>query len=156
MQQPPVSLQNLTPAEKERVIEAAQKKMARGIGIFLVPFFLLGALLFYINFNYIELGLDNDNLHAFINVTLVFLTILPARLFINTVLRYRKALNAWQKKVFHGKVSGKSGKIILINGQKVKLTEELAARLKTGDEAIIEVNSQDAYPLNVAVINKPD
>src|SRR5574337_508313 len=102
MEHKPVQLENLADDEKKIVIEAAQKNMTRGIGIFLVPFFVLGFLLFYINNHYMGLGLTNENLRSVINVVLAIVTVLSARLFVNTVLRLRKARAAWQKKVFRG------------------------------------------------------
>ena len=115
MQHPPVSLENLSEEEKNVLVEHARKGIVRGAIFFLTPFFVFGFLMFYVNNHYMDLGLDKqENLRATINVLLVVLTILPARLFVNTVLRFRKANNAWQKKVFRGTVTNKEGRTIFI------------------------------------------
>lgn len=153
MHHPPISLENLTEQEKDLIIGAAKKKMIRGIGFYLVPFVVFGYLMFYVNNHYMSLGLDEkENLRSFINVMIVLLTILPARLFVNTVLRYRKALNAWQKKVFRGKITGKEGRSVFIAGQKLKLSPEQASTVNVDDEVIIGVSNVDDLVLSVDVL----
>jgi hypothetical protein len=155
MQQPPISLENLTGAEKEQIVQAAQKNLVRGIGIFLVPFFIMVFVLFYLNNHWMSLGMENGDLRGYLNVALVLVTVFPARLFVNTIVRFRKSQSAWQKKIFRGKISSKNGRVIVIANQKVKLTPELAEKINAGDEAIVAINHSDNYPLYVEKISKP-
>lgn len=155
MQHPPVSLENLSEEEKNVLVEHARKGIVRGAIVFLLPFFIFGFLMFYVNNHYMELGLDKqENLRAFINVMLVLLTILPARLFVNTVLRFRKANNAWQKKVYRGTVNRKEGRTILVGNHKVRVTAEQAASVHTGDEVTVSIASAGDFPLGVEAVKK--
>lgn len=155
MQHPPVSLENLSEEEKNVLVESARKGIVRGAVFFLVPFLVFGFLMFYVNNHYMALGLDKkDDLRGFINVMLVLLTILPARLFVNTVLRFRKASNAWQKKVYRGTVNRKEGRTLLVGNHKVKVTAEQAASVNTGDEVAVSIASAGDFPLGVEVVKK--
>ena len=157
MQHPPVSLENLSEQEKIVLVEDARKGIVRGIFFFLIPFGIFGFLMFYVNNHYMGLGLDKqENLRATINVLLVVLTILPARLFVNTVLRFRKANNAWQKKVFRGTVTNKEGRTIFIGHHKVKVTAQQAAPVNNGDEVMISIASAGDYPLGVEIVKKEE
>lgn len=154
MQQPPITLVNLSEAEKDKIAEVSQRNMVRGITLYIIPFLLFGALIWYVNLNYVQLGLEQrDTLREWINVGLVFLTILPARLFVNVILRHRKATNAWQKKVFRGKITSKDGKIITLVNQKIKLSEEEAARVKTGDDVILSISTTGEVILELEILN---
>ncbi len=141
MQQPPVSLVNLSQEEKDKVAALAQRDLVRGALIYLIPFVVFITAVIYINQNYLTLGLEDPNVRSFLNIGLVFLAILPARLFVNVVLRYRKSLNAWQKKVIRGKVVDKQGKMIFVSNQKVRLDEANAAKVKTGDEVVVSLST---------------
>jgi hypothetical protein len=141
MQQPPVSLVNLSEEEKDKVAALAQRSLVRGSVMYLIPFFVFGFLVWYVNHHHVSLGLSDPNVRSFLNIGLVFLAILPARLFVNVVLRYRKSLNAWQKKVIRGKVVDKQGKVIFVSNQKIRLDEANAARVKTGDEVVVSLST---------------
>ncbi len=155
MIQPPIQLVNLSQEEKDRIAVLSQKKMVRGITMFLIPFVVFGCLVAYINLNYEKIGLgDKPELRSWLNVILVFLTILPARLFVNVLLRHRKAINAWQKKVIKGKIQAKEGKIITLVNQKVKLDAIQAEKVKPGDDVIVSVMPNGDFVLDIEIINK--
>ncbi len=155
MIQPPIQLVNLSQEEKDRIATLSQKKMVRGITIFLIPFVVFGALVAYVNLEYEKLGLnDNPELRSWLNVILVFLTILPARLFVNVLLRHRKAINAWQKKVIKGKIQAKEGKLITVVNQKVKLDAPQAEKVKVGDDVILSIMPGGDFVLDIDVITQ--
>lgn len=153
MHHPPVSLEALSEQEKDKMLVAAKKRINQGVIFYLVPFVVFGYAIFYVNNHYMGLGLDQrENLRSFINVLMVIGCILPARLFVNTVLRYRKSANAWQKKVFRGKIQAKEGRTVTIANQRLKLTTEMAAQLKVDDEVILAVSTVDQMPLSLDVL----
>ena len=154
MIQPPISLVNLTQEEKDHIAAISQKNMVRGITMYLIPFLLCGMAVAYENTHYEKFGLgDNPDLRSWVNVGLVFLTILPARLFVNVILRHRKVTNAWQKKVIKGKIQAKDGKIITLVNQKVKLSAEQAEKVKAGDDVIVSAMPGGEFVLSVEVIS---
>lgn len=153
MIQPPISLVNLTQEEKDRIAAISQKNMMRGITMYLIPFLVCGALVAYENTHYEKFGLgDKPDLRSWVNVGLVFLTILPARLFVNVILRHRKVINAWQKKVIKGKIQSKDGKIITLVNQKVKLSAEQAEKVKVGDDVIVSAMPGGEFVLDVEIV----
>lgn len=153
MIQPPIQLVNLTQEEKDRIAVISQKKMVRGITMYLIPFVVFGFLVAYSNYYSERFGLtDKPELRSWVNVLLVFLTLLPARLFVNVLLRHRKAVNAWQKKVMKGKIQAKDGKIITLVNQKVKLDAEQAAKVKVGDEVILSVMPNGDFVLDIDIV----
>jgi hypothetical protein len=153
MIQPPITLVNLTQEEKDRIAELSQKNMVRGITMYLIPFVVFGFLVGYENMHYEKFGLaDRPELRSWVNVGLVFLTLLPARLFVNVLLRHRKAINAWQKKLIKGKIQAKDGKIITLVNQKVKLNAEQAEKVKVGDDVIVSVMTSGDFVLEVQVL----
>lgn len=154
MNQPPISLVNLAEEEKDRIADLSQKNLVRGITMYLIPFVLFGFLLGYENVYYEKFGLeDKPDLREWLNVGLVFLAILPARLFVNVLLRHRKAVNAWQKKVIRGKITDINGKIITLVNQKVKLGTEEAAKLKVDDEVIVSLLPSGDVVLGVEILH---
>ncbi|MEO5643222.1 MAG: hypothetical protein ABIQ40_15210 [Bacteroidia bacterium] len=153
MIQPPVQLVNLSQEEKDRIAELSQKKMVRGITMYLIPFVVFGFLVAYENLHYEQFGLaDKPELRSWVNVGLVFLTLLPARLFVNVLLLHRKATNAWQKKVMKGKIQAKDGKMITLVNQKVKLTQAQADKVNTGDDVILAVMPNGDFVLDIEVV----
>lgn len=149
----PVSLENLTEAEKDRIVNEAQKGIRTGLFLYIIPFLVFGFAIYYINMHYITLGLKpHENWHSAINVSLVILCILPARLFVNTVLRFRKASNSWQKKTIRGKVVSKKGRVILVAGQKIRLDANQAASVKTGDDVIASISVALDYTLSFEIL----
>lgn len=153
MIQPPIQLVNLTQEEKDRISVISQKKMVRGITMYLIPFVVFGFLVWYTNQYYDKFNLgDKPELRSWINVALVFLTLLPARLFVNVLLRHRKATNAWQKKVFKGKIQAKDGKIITLVNQKIKLDAEQAAKVNVGDEVVCAAMPSGDFVLDIDVV----
>ena len=150
MRQPPVSLVNLSNAEKEILAEASQRKLVKGITLYLIPFILFGTVVALVNVYNEKLGLyDSPNLREWLNVGLVFLTILPARLFVNVLLRHRKIVNAWQKKIIRGKILAKDGKIITVANQKIKLSAEEAAKWNVNDYVIISASTTGDFIFSV-------
>jgi hypothetical protein len=142
MRQPPISLVNLSDEEKERYAEASQRKMVKGITMYLIPFVLFGFITAYVNIYSEKVGLyDHPDLREWLNLALVIITILPARLFVNVILRNRKAGNAWQKKLIRGKIMAKDGKSILVAGEKIKLSPEELAKWNVNDYVIISAST---------------
>jgi hypothetical protein len=155
MNQPPISLVNLSEKEKDKAAEISQKKLVRGITMYLIPFVLFGFLVAYVNVHYEKFGLDDKpDLREWINVGLVFLTILPARLFVNVLLRHRKAVNAWQKKVIRGKITNIKGNVITLVNQKIKLHAEDLSKVKVDDEVIVSALPSGDIILSVEIISK--
>jgi hypothetical protein len=153
MIQPPIQLVNLTQEEKDRIAEISRKKMVRGITMYLIPFVVFGFLVAYENLHYDQFGLgDKPELRSWINVALVFLTLLPARLFVNVLLRHRKAINAWQKKVIKGKIQAKDGKVITLVNQKVKLDRHQAEKVKVGDDVIVSMMPSGDFVLDIDIV----
>ncbi|CAN5427787.1 hypothetical protein BH09BAC5_BH09BAC5_02530 [soil metagenome] len=153
MRQPPITLVNLTPEEKERIEEISRKQMVRGITIYLIPFIIFGFLVGYTNVFYEKFGMgENPDLRGWVNVGLVFLTILPARLFVNVILRRKKVMNAWQKKVIRGVIQAKEGKIITAVNQKIKLSAEQADKVKTGDNVIVSAMPGGEFVLDIEIL----
>ena len=153
MIQPPITLVNLTQEEKDRIAAISQKNMVRGITMYLIPFLVFGTLVAYTNLHYEKFGLgDKPDLRSWVNVGLVFLTILPARLFVNVILRHRKVTNAWQKKVIKGKIQAKDGKIITLVNQKVKLDAEQAEKVKVGDDVVVSVMPGGEFVLDIEIV----
>lgn len=149
----PISLENLSESEKDLIVSEAQKGIKMGLLLYMLPFLLFGYAMFYVNNHYMSLGLaENENLRSFINVSLVILTILPARLFVNTILRYRKASNSWQKKMIRGKVVSKNGKTIVVAGQKIKLNETQAQSVKVDDQVIAAVSVALEYTISLDIV----
>ena len=149
MKHPPISLANLSDEEKEKYAAASQKQMVKGITMYIVPFVVFGFCVWYVNIHYDNIGLTDPDLRGWISVILVFLTILPARFFVNVMIRHRKATNAWQKKIFRGKVLSKEGNIIMINSQKIKLTKEYADKVKVGDDVKLSLSTVGDFVFNV-------
>jgi hypothetical protein len=156
MIQPPVALVNLTQEEKDRIAVISQKSIKRGLLIYFIPFVVFGALVAYINVNSIEIGIvDKPNLHGTLNVVLAILSLLCARLFVNVIMAHQKAINAWQKKVIKGKIQSKEGKIITVANQKVKLDNEQAQKVNTGDDVIVSVMPGGEFVLNIDIVAAP-
>jgi hypothetical protein len=134
MQKAPIALENLTEAEKDIIANAAYAKMKLSLMIYIPMVLIFGYSVYYVNMHYMGLGLMNANLRGFINFMLVILAILPARLLVSEFLSYRKAINAWQKKVFRGKLQdiGKNS-VVLVN-QKIKVPANALAGFKKDDE----------------------
>jgi hypothetical protein len=141
MKHPPISLANLSNDEKEKYAIASQKNMVKGITMYIIPFVVFGFLVWYVNMHNEKIGLTNPDVRSWVNVALVFLTILPARFFVNVMLRHRKATSAWQKKIFRGKIAGKEGNIITLNNQKIKLPKEEIEKVKVGDDVKISIST---------------
>jgi hypothetical protein len=114
-------------------------------------------LVAYENLHYDKFGLgDKPELRSWINVALVFLTLLPARLFVNVLLRHRKAINAWQKKVIKGKIQAKDGKIITLVNQKVKLDSQQAEKAKVGDDVVLSMMPNGDFVLDIEIVKSPE
>lgn len=155
MIQPPIQLVNLSQEEKDRIAELSQKKMVRGITMYLIPFVVFGCLVAYSNLHPDTFGLrERPELQSWVNVFLVFLTLLPARMFVNVLLRHRKATNAWQKKVIKGKIQAKDGKIITLVNQKVKLSAEQADKVKVDDDVVLSVMPSGDFVLDIEMVNQ--
>ncbi|HET6992258.1 MAG TPA: hypothetical protein VFJ43_13075 [Bacteroidia bacterium] len=154
MNQPPITLVNLSEQEKEKIAEISHRNMVRGITMYLIPFVIFGFCVAYSNIYAEKFGLDQKpDLREWLNVGLVFLTILPARLFVNVILRHRKSSNAWQKKVIRGKITEIKGNIITLVNQKIKLNAEDISRLKTDNEVIVSVLPSGDIVLRVEIIS---
>lgn len=154
MQTPPVSLENLTEAEKELITNEAQKGIKKGLIMFIAPILIFGYAMIYMNNHYMSLGLtEQENLRSVLNLVLVILTILPMRLLVNTFLRFRKATNSWQKKVIRGKVVSKNGKTIVVANQKIKLNESQAQSVKVDDNVIASVSVSLDFTISLDVIH---
>jgi hypothetical protein len=151
MKQPPITLVNLTQEEKDRIAAISQKNVVRGIFFYLIPFLLFGLVVVYINLHFEKLNLT-DTVREWVNLGLVLITILPARLFVNVILRHRKSTNAWQKKVIKGKIQAKEGKIITLVNQKVKLNAEQAEKVKVNDDVIVSAMPGGEFVLDVEVV----
>lgn len=153
MKYAPISLVNLSVEEKNKIDQLSHRNMVRGITMYLIPFVLFGVLVAYTNVYPDKFGLlAKPDLRAWVNVALVFLTILPARLFVNVILRYRKSSNAYQKKVIRGTITRIDGRIITCVNQKIKLSAEQVASVKENDEVIISVTPSGGMVLSVEVI----
>ncbi len=154
MNQPPIQLVNLNQEEKDRISIIAHRNMVRGITTYLIPFVLFGCGVAYINLQYEKIGLSqHPDLREFLNVILVILTILPARLFVNVILRHKKATHAWQKKVIKGKIQSKDGKIITLVNQKVKLNAAQAEKVKVDDEVVVSAMPSGDFVLDIEIIS---
>jgi hypothetical protein len=104
----------------------------------------------YLNTNYIQLGLQNeDNILGFVNFVLVILAVLPARLFINRVIAFSKANNAWQKRVVRGTIQGIKGNAVFVSGQKIRLSAEQLGRVAVQQEVEIGMNTQGTVVIYV-------
>ncbi|MBI3511995.1 MAG: hypothetical protein HY064_15155 [Bacteroidetes bacterium] len=137
MNPPVVTLENITEAEKDILAVKAKKEMNTKIYIFVPCFLVSGYAVFYVNGHYMGLGLENENLRSFINVSLVILTLLPMRLLVGAVIRYRKTLAFWQKKVFRGVIDFIDGNVVQISNQRIKIPAEEIKKLKPGEEVMI-------------------
>lgn len=150
MRQPPISLVNLTNEEKDKLAEATQRKLKQGIYTYLIPFIVLAVIVAYTNIYSEKLGLyDSPNLREWLNLALVIITILPARLYVNVLLRHRKVANAWQKKVIRGKVQAKEGKIMTVANQRIKLSPEEIAKWNVNDFVIVSISTSGDFVLGV-------
>ena len=149
MKHPPISLVNLSNGEKEQYAAASRKIMVKGITMYIIPFVVFGFCVWYVNIHYDNIGLTDPDLRGWISVALVFLTILPARFFVNVMIRHGKATNAWQKKIFRGKVLSKEGNIISINNQKIKLTKEFTDKVKVGDDIKLSLSTTGDFVFSV-------
>ncbi len=150
MRQPPISLVNLSNEEKDIYALASRKNLMKGIYIYLIPFVVFGCVVAYINMYSEKLGLyDHPDFSEWLNVGLVFLTILPARFFVNVILRHRKATNAWQKKVIRGQIQSLDGKIITVANQKIKLSPAEISKWKINDFVIISISTTGDYVFSV-------
>jgi hypothetical protein len=149
MRQPPVSLENISEAEKTALTEHAKKGIIRGIGFFIVPFILMIWVISYVNNHWLSLGLEDESMRGVINLGLVMLAVVPARLFVSTLLRFRKANAAWQKKVIRGPVTSKNGNTIIVANQKIKLNAGLAAKVNEGANVVVEMSTNTDYVFSV-------
>lgn len=139
----PVSLEDLPQEEKDILVAAARRSLYAGLAINIVPFLMASVGLAYLNTNYIQLGLQNeDNILGFVNFVLVILAVLPARLFINRVIAFSKANNAWQKKVVRGTIQGIKGNAVFVSGQKIRLSAEQLSQVAVQQEVQIGMNTQ--------------
>lgn len=134
---PVVSLEDINPQERELLSAVTKKQLMQGIVTNLLPFVACALAAVYINQKWYGWKMDNDNLRAFLNFSLVIGSLLPARMFVNKVLQHNKAMSAWKKKVFRGPISGKEGNTVFISNQKIKLPADMAATFQTGD--VVEI-----------------
>ena len=154
MQMPPVSLENLTEAEKDLLVAEAQKGIKKGLFMYIPPMLIFGYAMVYMNNHYMTLGLtDRENLRSVLNLLFVILTILPIRLLVNTFLRYRKAANSWQKKVIRGKIVSKNGNTIVVANQKIKLNDAQSQTVKQDDNVLISVSVSLDFTISIDVIH---
>lgn len=138
MNKVPVSLVNLSAQEKVKAAEISTQLLKRGIVMYLIPFIFLGCFVGFFNVKKEVFGLEESpEIQQWINVGIVFLTILLARLFVNILLQHKKATNAWQKKVIRGKIVIINGKQITVANQKIKLSALEVSKLSIGDEVIV-------------------
>lgn len=150
MRQPPVSLANISEEEKERYKVFARKKMVQGITIFLVPFVLFGTLTGLVNVYPDQFGLyDKPDLREYINLGLVLLTIIPARLYVNVILRNKRAANAWQKKIIRGKVMANDGKMVVVANQKIKMNAEEIKKCGLNEFVVITISTTGDYIFDI-------
>ncbi|MCX6312761.1 MAG: hypothetical protein NT084_14155 [Bacteroidetes bacterium] len=153
MNQPPIALVKLNSEEKDQIAVLSHKNLVKGITMYLIPFVLFGFLVAYENLYYEKFGLqEHQSLREWLNVILVFLTILPARLFVNVLLNHKKCSNAWQKKVIRGKITQIDGKIITCVNQKIRLTAEQIVKVKVNDEVIVSAVPFGNIILSVEVV----
>jgi hypothetical protein len=138
---PVVSLEDINPQERELLSAVTKKQLFTGMATNLLPFVVCALAAVYINQKWYSWKMDNDNLRAFLNFSLVIGSLLPARMFVNKVLQHNKAMSAWKKKVYRGEISGKEGNTVFISNQKVKLPGDLAASFQTGDVVEIGVST---------------
>ncbi|HEU4717124.1 MAG TPA: hypothetical protein VFU15_04795 [Bacteroidia bacterium] len=115
----PVSLEQLTDEEKEKIVGFGKKEVFRGLWLYFIPALIIGYAVVYINGHYMGLGLEDPTERSVINLALVILAVVPIRLFINSIVRLKNAHNAWQKKIIRGKITSREGKFIVISGQKI-------------------------------------
>jgi len=139
----PVSLEDIPQEEKDILVATARRALYAGFVVNIVPFLVAGIGLAYLNTHYIQLGLQNeDNILGFVNFVLVIFTVLPARLFINRVIAFSKASNAWQKKVVRGNIQGIKGHDVFVSGQKIRLSNEQLSQVALQDNVEIGMNTQ--------------
>lgn len=138
---PVVSLEDLNTQEREQLKEIASAQLKKGILIYVLPCLICAGGAVYINDQWLDWGLDNDNLRSTLNVLLVIGALLPARLFVNKVIQLNKISGAWKKKVYRGKIHGMDKNTLFISNQKLSVPAETAAQFKVDDEVEIGVST---------------
>lgn len=138
---PPIALENLTDEEKDIITSTAFRKLQRSLIIYIPMLLIFGFTCWYINMHYMGLGLENETLREFLNLGLVILTVLPARLMVGAFMTYKKGAGAWQKKVFRGKVQNIGSNHITINNQKVKVDASALSGVKQEDDVVVSTTS---------------
>ena len=140
MQKPPISLENLTQGEKDLVSSFAYKKLQRSLIIYIPIMVIFGFSVWYLNEHYMWLGIEDYNTRGGLNLALVLLSVLSARLLVSAFMDYKKATGAWQKKIFRGKIQEVEKNFVMIVNQKVKIPAEQLAQIKKDDEVEIAIS----------------
>jgi hypothetical protein len=150
MNQPPVTLESLSENEKEQLITIARKGVVRGAFMYLIPFFFFLWIVIYMNNYPSAFNLEhNADLRGWLNLILVLLIVIPIRLFVNTVMVYRKANNAWQKKVVRGKVEAVSENSLLLVGMKINFPIGYAEKIAVGEEVIASISTTGNFTFSI-------
>lgn len=148
--QPEVYLHDLTEEEKKQLVAIARKRLKLSL-ITMLPLSLIalaGAIL--ANVYKYQLKLDRDeNVHAAINIGLVLVFALCARLVVTQIVNLNKESKAWQKRVVHGKIHGMKGRTVFIGKQSVKLDAANADKVKVDDEVEISISTHAEFIISV-------
>lgn len=140
MKQLPVSLQDLTASDKEKLMTIVQRKLILGLGIFLLPFLIIMGFVIYANNNVEKLGLQDENVRGTINLVGVLVALLFLRFFANLIIDWRKASSSWQKKIIRGEITGKKRKTLYIAGQEINTSDFNIESYQPNDEVLVEVS----------------
>lgn len=145
----PVTLQDLTSADKEKLMKTLSKRTIRAGIIYLPVFLIVGWVVIYVNNNYETLGIYQENVRGVISVAGVLISLLALRLFANYVIAHGKAARSWQKKVLNGEITGIKNKTVFAAGQEFEVPAELLKDLKPGDEITAEISVAGNYLIHL-------
>jgi hypothetical protein len=136
----PVTLHDLTSADKEKLMKMIGKRTVRAGIIYLPIFLIVGWVVIYVNNNYETLGIYQENVRGTISVVGVLISLLALRLFANYVIAHGKAARGWQKKILNGEITGIKNNKVFAVGQEFEVPSELLKDLKPGDEISAEIS----------------
>lgn len=145
----PVTLQDLTSSDKEKLMKIAGKHTVRAGVVYLPVFLIVGGIVIYVNNNYEKLGLQSESLRGTISVVGVLISLLALRLFANYVIAQGKAARSWQKKVINAEVTGIKNNKVFAGGQEFELPAGNSYQLQPGDEIFAELSVAGNYLLHL-------